>query len=207
MELLIGDSRNQQTERGDLSVHWHKGHHYHGTEDVSEDNTSLLYLSGDVFELNEVLDSMVYRSAANKVGNDQLNISLWNTHDGEGPADLVLTALLSIEIVPRNDVPVISIEGTELELFYGNDSLWEVGVIDSLEDEAVHVGSYFNISDPDLEAGNNLESDGVGFNTESSLQVYDGLSSDHIYVHLSVLNGKLTGKVEKPRWLSSRIMR
>merc|ERR1712054_412855 len=151
-----------------------------GTGTISatqDDGSSMLYLSGDIFAVNEILDRLKYQGKANQVGNDYMNVSLWETYsEVSAGASLIMTSILSIRIIPRNDAPVISINGTELGLFYQNESMWEVGVIEGLEDEYVYLGQYFDISDPDLEAQDFLESETDTFWSESHRAYYDGLA-------------------------------
>ena len=169
-----------------------------GTGTISatqDDGSSMLYLSGDIFAVNEILDRLKYQGKANQVGNDYMNVSLWETYsEDSAAASLIMTSILSIRIIPRNDAPVISINGTELGLFYQNESMWEVGVIEGLEDEYVYLGQYFDISDPDLEAQDFLESETDTFWSESHRAYYDGLAADHLLLHISD-NGELSSTV------------
>ena len=59
-----------------------------------------------------------------------------------------------MNIVPQNDPPVISINKTDLELFYDEASVWEVGVVSTPENVALKLGDYFQISDPDFNSSN-----------------------------------------------------
>ena len=59
-----------------------------------------------------------------------------------------------MNIVPQNDPPVISINGTDLGLLYDDASVWEVGVLSSPENVALKLGDYFQISNTDFNSSN-----------------------------------------------------
>jgi hypothetical protein len=68
-----------------------------------------LQITGDVWAVNKMLQTLSYRSPPNGNGYD------------------FITFVLQVKIVPQNDPPVISISGTDLGLLFDDASVREVG--------------------------------------------------------------------------------
>jgi hypothetical protein len=66
-----------------------------------------------------MLQTLSYRSPQNRNGYDFITLSAWdNGNSGIGFCNETITFVLQVNIVPQNDPPVISINGTDLGLFY-----------------------------------------------------------------------------------------
>ena len=75
-----------------------------------------LQITGDVWTVNKMLLTLSYRSPPNGNGYDFITLSARdNGNSGIGFTYETITFVLEVNIVPRNDPPIIS--------------LWEVGVV------------------------------------------------------------------------------
>jgi hypothetical protein len=114
-----------------------------------------LQITGDVWTVNKMLLTLSYRSPPNGNGYDFITLPAWDTgNSGIGFSNQTITFVLQVNIVTQNDLPVISINGTDLGLLYDDAYVWEVGVISTPENEALKLGDYFQISDPDFNSSN-----------------------------------------------------
>eukprot|EP01037_Dinobryon_pediforme_P032866 gene32866-38037_t len=65
-----------------------------------------------------------------------------------------MTFVLRVNLIPENDPPVVTVNGTRLGLLYDNSSLWQVGVANTTENSPLNIGRYFQIEDPDFNPDN-----------------------------------------------------
>jgi hypothetical protein len=164
-----------------------------------------LQITGDVWSVNRILQTLSYCSPPNGNGYDFIVLSAWdNGNSGIGFSNETITFVLQVNIIAQNDPPVISINGTELGLLYDNSSVWEVGVVSTPENVALKLGDYFQISDPDFNASNIIgdlyelnelnEINGQHYPTPlvQSLLSRDVFSSEMFFVSLSVQHGAIS---------------
>ena len=114
-----------------------------------------LQITGDVWTVNKILQTLSYRSLPN--GNGYVFITLSaraNGNSGIGFSNKTISFVFQVNIVPQNNPPVISINGTDLGLLYDDASVWEVGVLSSPENVALKSGDYFQISNTDFNSSN-----------------------------------------------------
>ncbi|KAJ1434348.1 hypothetical protein B484DRAFT_417484, partial [Ochromonadaceae sp. CCMP2298] len=153
-----------------------------------------LVLRGDVISLNQQLASLRYQSPLNANGYDYITVTLSDTEGADGTEGVGEGAggVLRVRIVPLNDPPVISIQGTEAGTLYSDLATWEVRVIDSVEDEVVPLGTYIAISDPDLDPHNFIgESFGAGLGRIDDLFSEDSFPNT-VFASISVEHGTLS---------------
>ena len=114
-----------------------------------------LQITGDVWTVNKILQTLSYRSLPNENGYDSITLSARaNGNSGIGFSNKTISFVLQVNIVPQNDPLVISINGTDLGLLYDDASVWEVGVLSSSENVALKLGDYFQISNTDFNSSN-----------------------------------------------------
>ena len=102
-----------------------------------------------------MLQTLSYRPPPNGNGYDFITLSARDNGNSDiGYNNETITFVLQVNIVPQNNPPVISINGTDLGLLYEYASVWEVGVVSMPENVALKLGDYFLISDPDLNLSN-----------------------------------------------------
>jgi hypothetical protein len=75
-----------------------------------------------------MLQTLSYRLPPNGNGYDFITLSAWdNGNSGIGISNETIPFVLLVNIVPQNDPPIISINETDLGLFFDDASVWEVG--------------------------------------------------------------------------------
>ena len=164
-----------------------------------------LILTGDIFAINNQLQTLKYQSPLNANGYDYIDISVSDAGytGGDGSVDIedistadgyelnhtmVTTATLTIDLEPLNDAPVLSISGTTVGTLYQNQSSWPIGIAHGLEDETIHIGSYFSIYDPDFDVSNFIGDNFGGISGRNYIR--DGsIVMDEFFVSLEVMFG------------------
>ena len=110
-------------------------------------------------------------------------------------AQVVMTRVLSVEILPLNDAPVLSVAGTSIGLLYDNDSVWDVGLFQLEEDTPFKIGSHLSLYDPDLEVSATLDESVDDFvDGLSSITSRYGIRNDYVYLSVGVSHGRLAAK-------------
>ena len=145
-----------------------------------------LVLTGDLFAVNQQLSTLKYQSPLDANGYDYISVAVSDVEDPE----VVSRAVLTVRLEPVNDPPVIHLAGVEVGALYTDGATWPVGVIQSKEDEAVPVGEFFSVRDPDFNAsnfiGDTFRPDGANPFSETAFAV------DTFYVSLTVTFGTLS---------------
>ncbi len=102
-----------------------------------------LQITGDVRTVNKMLQTLSYRSPPKGNGYDFITLTAWdNGNRGIGFSNETITFVLEVNIVPQNDPPVISINGTDLGLLYDDAFVWEVRVVSTPENDALKLGDF-----------------------------------------------------------------
>ena len=159
-----------------------------------------LVLTGDVYEINDLLSGLRYAPELNVYGYDYINITVWdNGHQGKVFSNLSNAfdnQLLTVRILPVNDKPVISFISAKVGTLYDDETSWEVGVLQLEEDTLYLLGNEFNISDVDMDM-DNVEWGATGdwrkygtWTNEAYLE-RNSLRNDSFAVNLSVQFGVL----------------
>jgi hypothetical protein len=106
-----------------------------------------LQITGDVWIVNKMLQTLSYRLPPNGNGYDFITLSAWdNRNSGSGFSNETIPFFLHVNILPRNNLSVIFINGFDLELLYD----------DAPENVVLKLGDYFQNSDPDFHSSNIL---------------------------------------------------
>ena len=148
-------------------------------------------ISGDMHSINSLLRTLKYQSDLNDIGVDYINITAYdNGHSGYKFINQSTTALLRVNIVPKNDAPVIALVNASLGTLYDNESSWEVGVVHMKEDGIFSLGEHFSIDDVDISIST-LDIDHDFSYVDPDLMYQSGLSLDSVYVSVEVTYGTL----------------
>ena len=155
-----------------------------------------LTVQGNVDEVNAWLKTLRYQSYLNSHGYDRIHVTAWdNGNTAENAATAVNMSCygyLLVRINPVNDAPVITINGTALGSFYYNSSTWQAGVIQSFEDIPIPVGTYFQITDADMNISNiNGAVDWSDWKADRNAFADYSLTNSDFFVTLDVVYGRI----------------
>ena len=122
LSLSISIERNKLHE-GDISAQ--TSQFPHGPTNESDNYGKIigpgdnLQITGDVWIVNKMLLTLSYRSPPKGNGYNFIALSAGdNGNSGIGFSNETIPFFLHVNIVPQNDPPVISINGTDLGLLY-----------------------------------------------------------------------------------------